>query len=62
VVIGVSTGKVIPPSTNAWSRSRIRSGGPKMNISSIRSHGAASAARWRSLAAHASTISSIRSP
>ena len=52
----------MPPSTKAASRSFICSGGPKTNISSISSHGAASAAALRSPAFQAATIGSIRSP
>ena len=62
VVIGVSTGSVIPPATNCSSRSRICSGVPRMSMSSISSQGAASTARGRSFAAHASHISAIASP
>ena len=52
----------MPPATNSPSRSFIASGSPKMNISSISSHGAAAAAAWRSPSFQAATIGSIASP
>ena len=51
VVIGVRIGRVIPPATNALEALlHLRRASPKMNISSIRSQGAAATAASRSLA------------
>src|SRR5215211_4691369 len=62
VVIGARIGRLTPPAAKAPRRSRISSGAPKTNVSSIRSQGAAATAACRSFALQAATISSIRSP